>query len=125
MDAKEDILGCEQSCPIRDVLDRIGDQWSLLILRALETRALRFNELSREIEDISKQMLSRTLKRLEQDGFIVRTIYPEIPPHVEYSLTPLGVSFLTPLRELINWANANHRTICRARLSYEEKLKGR
>lgn len=108
----------EQPCPIRDVLDRIGDQWSLLILEALEIQTLRFNELSREIGDISKQMLSRTLKRLEQDGFILRTIYPEVPPRVEYQLTGLGRSFLVPMQTLIVWADSNHHAICEARVDY-------
>ena len=113
-----DGFGFEQPCPIRDVLDRIGDQWSLLILEALEVKTLRFNELLREIGDISKQMLSRTLKRLEQDGFVLRTIYPEVPPRVEYSLTELGRSFLVPMQTLVVWADANHRAICEARGKY-------
>ena len=108
----------EQPCPIRDVLDRIGDQWSLLVLEALEIQTLRFNELAREIGDISKQMLSRTLKRLEQDGFILRTIYPEVPPRVEYQLTDLGRSFLVPMQTLIAWADSNHHAICKARVDY-------
>lgn len=105
----------EQPCPIRDVLDRIGDQWSLLILEALELERKRFNQLSREIGDISKQMLSKTLRRLEQDGFISRTIYPEVPPRVEYELTSLGHSFLHPLKLLVQWADDNHRAIINAR----------
>ncbi|GGB96235.1 MarR family transcriptional regulator [Oxalicibacterium flavum] len=109
----------EQTCPIRDVLDRIGDQWSLLILDALGTRLMRFNALHREIGDVSKQMLSRTLKRLEQDGFIARTLYPEVPPRVEYELTPLGRSFLVPMKSLVAWADANHAHICAARRDYE------
>lgn len=108
----------EQPCPIRDVLDRIGDQWSLLVLQALEGGRRRFNELSREIGDISKQMLSRTLKHLEQDGFITRTVYAEVPPRVEYDLTALGRSFLVPMRDLVAWADENHRTICTARDDY-------
>jgi DNA-binding HxlR family transcriptional regulator len=109
-----------QACPIRDVLDRIGDQWSLLVLQTLDTRIMRFGELNREIGDISKQMLSRTLKRLEQDGFVTRTLFPEIPPRVEYQLTALGRSFLAPMQALIVWADANHQSICNARLDYAE-----
>ena len=101
--------GFEQPCPIRDVLDRIGDQWSLLVLDALEGGTKRFNELMRELGDISKQMLSLTLKRLEEDGFVRRTVYPEVPPRVEYDLTPLGHSFLVPMRGLVAWADENHR----------------
>ncbi|WP_018916932.1 winged helix-turn-helix transcriptional regulator [Vreelandella zhanjiangensis] len=116
--ASEEIV-LEQPCPIRDVLDRIGDQWSLLILEALAPGTLRFNALMREIGDISKQMLSRTLKQLEQDGFITRTLYPEVPLRVEYALTPLGHSFLEPMQQLVAWADTHHRTIVAARLQYQ------
>ncbi|MBB4235717.1 winged helix-turn-helix transcriptional regulator [Rhizobium esperanzae] len=102
-------------CPIRGVLDRIGDQWSLLTLEALEHEKKRFNELLREIGDISKQMLSKTLRHLEQDGFISRTVYPEVPPRVEYELTEMGRSFLIPMKALIGWADRNHPQIMSAR----------
>lgn len=105
----------DHPCPVRDVLDRIGDQWSLLILTALTPGTLRFNELHREIGDISRQMLSRTLKRLEQDGFIERKLYAEVPPKVEYTLSPLGHSFLVPMQALIEWADTNHVQICQSR----------
>lgn len=108
----------EQPCPIRDVLDRIGDQWSLLVLSALEGGTLRFNQLLRAIGDVSKQMLSTTLKRLEQDGFIRRTMFPEIPPRVEYALTDLGRSFLVPLKALIDWSERHHPEVRAARYRY-------
>ena len=110
----------EQPCPIRDVLDRIGDQWSLLILEALDGRTLRFGELLREVGDISKQMLSKTLKHLEQDGYVRRTLYPEVPPRVEYNLDELGRSFLVPMKQLVTWAAENHRAICDARALHRE-----
>ncbi|RUM07806.1 winged helix-turn-helix transcriptional regulator [Rhizobium chutanense] len=106
-------------CPIRGVLDRIGDQWSLLTLEALDDEKKRFNELLREIGDISKQMLSKTLRHLEQDGFISRTVYPEVPPRVEYELTEMGRSFLIPMRALIGWAEQNHPAIISARRRHE------
>jgi DNA-binding HxlR family transcriptional regulator len=109
-----------EPCPIRDVLDRIGDQWSLLVLQALATRVMRFGEINRAIGDISKQMLSRTLKRLEQDGFVKRTLFAEIPPRVEYQLTELGHSFLGPPEALVAWADANHQSICNARRDYAD-----
>jgi DNA-binding HxlR family transcriptional regulator len=109
-----------EPCPIRDVLDRIGDQWSLLVLQALAARVMRFGEINRAIGDISKQMLSRTLKRLEQDGFVKRTLFAEIPPRVEYELTELDRSFLAPLDALVAWADANHQSICSARRDYAE-----
>ncbi|WP_265517420.1 winged helix-turn-helix transcriptional regulator [Nitratireductor luteus] len=115
----------EQPCPIRDVLDRIGDQWSLLILQVLEHGTMRFSEIERAITDISKQMLSKTLRRLEEDGFVRRTLYPEVPPRVEYELTDLGRSFLVPMKRLIAWANENHRAICEARGEYGVKNGGR
>ena len=108
----------DHPCPIRDVLDRIGDQWSFLVLESLAERTLRFNELSREIGDISKQMLSRTLKRLEMDGFVQRTIYAEVPPRVEYRLTDLGRGFLVPMQALVQWADAHHEQVCKSRRAY-------
>lgn len=111
-------------CPIRDVLDRIGDQWSLLALEALATKTYRFNELHREIGDVSRQMLSRTLRRLETDGYITRTVFAEVPPRVEYALTPLGISFLGPMQSLIQWAEANHSSICYSRKLQQEVVNG-
>lgn len=115
----------EQPCPIRDVLDRIGDQWSLLILEVLEHGTMRFSEIERAITDISKQMLSKTLRRLEEDGFVRRTLYPQVPPRVEYELTDLGRSFLVPMKNLIAWANENHQAICKARGEYGVRNGGR
>lgn len=111
----------EQPCPIRDVLDRIGDQWSLLVLLKLADGTKRFNTLMREIGDISKQMLSRTLKRLEQDGFLRRTVFAEVPPRVEYDLTDLGRSFLKPMKTLVTWADTHHHAICDARRVYQQR----
>ncbi len=114
----DEIFVFEQPCPIRDVLDRIGDQWSLLVLEALEGGTLRFNELMRAIGDISKQMLARTLRRLEQDGFVQRTIYAEVPPRVEYALTDLGRSFLAPMQQLVHWADRHHKAIVVSRRNH-------
>ncbi|MGR2738131.1 winged helix-turn-helix transcriptional regulator [Billgrantia sp. Q4P2] len=116
-----EIVELDSPCPIRDVLDRIGDQWSVLVLLTLQPGTRRFNELMREIGDISKQMLSRTLKHLEQDGFITRTVYPEVPPRVEYDLTELGHSFLEPMQALVTWADTHHRTIAEARRRKNKK----
>jgi DNA-binding HxlR family transcriptional regulator len=108
----------DQPCPIRGVLDRIGDQWSLLVIETLEHGTLRFNEILRSVGDISKQMLSKTLKNLEQDGFVRRTLYAEVPPRVEYTLTELGHSFLVPMKEVIVWANENHQAINQSRKTF-------
>ncbi|KSV75571.1 hypothetical protein N185_17170 [Sinorhizobium sp. GW3] len=108
----------DKPCPIRDVLDRIGDQWSLLVLEELQAEKKRFNQLLNNIKYISKQMLSKTLKQLEQDGYVLRTIYPQVPPRVEYELTALGRSFLAPMKVLVEWAEINHRAILEARQLY-------
>jgi len=108
----------EQPCPIRDVLDRIGDQWSLLALEALEAGPKRFNVLMRELGDISKQMLSRTLRKLEQEGYVHRTVFAEVPPRVEYTLTAQGHSLLQPMKQLVAWADLHHADIVAARARY-------
>ncbi len=79
-----------EGCEVRQILDRIADKWSLLAIALLEGRTLRFNELRREIDGISQRMLTVTLRQLERDGLVTRTVYPVVPPRVEYALTPLG-----------------------------------
>jgi DNA-binding HxlR family transcriptional regulator len=105
-------------CPIRDVLDRLGDRWTLLVLMELRQGTLRFSALKRKIEDISQRMLAQTLRQLEYDGLVNRKLYPTIPPKVEYSLTPLGQSMLKPVGGLIDWASANHDAVRAARARY-------
>lgn len=107
-----------ERCPIRDVLDRVGDRWSLLILWSLVDGAKRFSELRRQIGDVSQRMLAQTVRRLEQDGLLSRTVTPTVPPRVDYSLTPLGRSFLEPLNTLVDWANRHHDAIRAARAAY-------
>ena len=93
------------NCPIRNVIDKFGDKWSLLVLYQLHDKGtLRFNELHREMVDCSQKMLSQTLKRLEQIGLISRTLYPEVPPRVEYCLTARGQSLMPHVSALIGWA---------------------
>jgi DNA-binding HxlR family transcriptional regulator len=107
------------ACPIRDVLDRVGDRWSMLVLCTLaESGTLRFSALKASIEDISQRMLAQTLRRLEQDGLLSRTVYPTNPPRVDYALTPLGKSLLDPVSELVRWARQNHRRVLDARRNY-------
>ena len=94
------------ACPIRNVLSRFGDKWSMLVLYSLntsETGVLRFNELHRHMADCSQKMLSQTLKNLEQSHLVHREIYPEVPPRVEYSLTEVGKSLMPTLTALIAW----------------------
>jgi len=102
-----DIQASYLTCPIRQVISRFGDKWSLLVLYSLHTSAsgtLRFNELRRQMTDCSQKMLSATLKRLEQMNLIRREVFPEVPPRVEYSLTPTGQSLMPPVNALIEWA---------------------
>jgi DNA-binding HxlR family transcriptional regulator len=110
--------GAHAACPIRDVLERVGDRWSLLVLERLASGTKRFTVIRREVGDISQRMLAQTLRRLEQDGLVTRTAHPTIPPRVDYALTPLGRSFLEPIGALIQWANANHAAIREARSTY-------
>ena len=105
-------------CPVRDVLDCIGDRWSLLVLANLSRGTLRFTEVKRAIGDISQRMLSQTLRALERDGYVTREVYPTIPPKVEYTLTVLGTSLLEKIEPLVNWANENHDQVRKARDAY-------
>ena len=103
-------------CPVRDILDRIGDKWSLLsILHLGSTDSLRFNELRKRIDGISQRMLTVTLRGLEADGLVARTVYAEVPPRVEYALTEIGQSLLGAVIELGNWAAAHAPAIAEAR----------
>jgi len=106
-------------CPIRDVLDRIGDRWSLLVLTSLQSGTLRFSELRRAVGDISQRMLSQTVRRLEQDGLVSRRVFPTVPPRVDYSLTPLGLSLLVPVESLVEWAQENRSAIHAAREAFQ------
>jgi DNA-binding HxlR family transcriptional regulator len=101
--ASYDELG---QCPIRQVLDRIGDKWSILLLLTLAQAPARFNALGRIVPDISRRMLSETLKSLERDGLIWRKVTPTTPPAVEYGLTDRGRSLIVALRPLVDWAAA-------------------
>jgi len=106
-------------CPVRDVLDRLGDTWSVLVILILRDGPHRFNALKRSIGDISQRMLTVTLRTLERDGLIARTVLPTSPPGVEYALTPLGRSLEEPIEILTRWASANHETIRGARRSFD------
>ncbi|MFA6960245.1 MAG: helix-turn-helix domain-containing protein [Opitutaceae bacterium] len=107
-----------ERCPVRDVLDCIGDRWSLLALLTLSKGTLRFTELKRAIGEISQRMLAQTLRMLERDGYVSRKVYPTIPPKVEYTLTPMGVSLLSKVEPLVEWAMANHNRVRKARKTY-------
>jgi DNA-binding HxlR family transcriptional regulator len=108
----------EDQCPIRDVLDRIGDRWSTLVLRELTPGARRFTDLKRSVPDISQRMLTQTLRRLEQDGYVARTVYPTSPPRVDYALTELGRSLQAHVEALVRWSEANHDSVRQARARF-------
>jgi DNA-binding HxlR family transcriptional regulator len=107
---------------ISDMLARIGDKWSLLIVETLGERSLRFNELRRQIADISQKMLSSTLKVLERDGLVQRSVLPSVPPQVSYSLTDLGRELLVPVSALAEWTAANTQRIVAARADYDSRM---
>ncbi|WP_456000816.1 winged helix-turn-helix transcriptional regulator [Prevotella sp.] len=107
------------NCPIRNVLSRVGDKWSMLVLFTLESNDnQRFKELQRNIPDISQKMLTATLKMLEADGLIRREVFPEVPPRVEYSLTKKGKSLLPLIDNLLSWASENMEDIIESRRKY-------
>jgi len=111
-----------ENCPVRNVIDRIGDKWSILILLALEEgETLRFNEIHSTIQSISQKMLAVTLKTLEADGLVKRTVYPQIPPKVEYKLTLRGQSLLPHIHGLVQWAAENLGEIKFSRENYMNK----
>jgi DNA-binding HxlR family transcriptional regulator len=105
-------------CPIRMVLDQIGDKWSTLFIQLLGERPHRFGELRRAVPDISQRMLTQTLRDLQRDGLVSRHVFPTVPPAVEYRLTPLGQSLLEPLSHLVRWAEENFEDISRCRQEF-------
>lgn len=105
-----------------DVLNRIGDKWSVMVVGMIARHGtLRFNELKRLINGVSQRMLTLTLRNLERDGLVTRTIYPEVPPRVEYSLTELGKTLQGPIDALWNWSAENHESIIDARAIYDAR----
>ena len=118
MSPRHSKVSCE--CPaIRDVLSRVGDKWSVLIVGLLDSGPVRFNALRRSVEGISQRMLTLTLRGLERDGIVTRTVEPTTPPSVEYALTPLGRSLLKPIRALAAWAEQNRTAIAEARANFD------
>jgi DNA-binding HxlR family transcriptional regulator len=106
------------NCPVRHVLDHISAKWTTLILLELQAGPCRFNALARSLPDISRRMLTQSLRDLERDGLILRAVFPTKPPSVEYALTDLGRSLLGPLGALIDWAKASAPAIATARAAF-------
>lgn len=109
----------DEHCPIRNVVAQIGDKWSILILFALVDGADRFNSIKKRVVGISQRMLTQTLRDLEREGYVDRTIYPEVPVKVEYELTDMGRALVKPLYQLVSWADNNHEAIKQARQRYD------
>jgi len=107
---------------ISETLQLVGDKWTVLVVSQLGQRTMRFNELRHSIENISQKMLTTTLRQLERDGFVTRTVFPVIPPRVDYALTDLGRDLLGPVHGLIQWARDNSERMERARQSYEVRV---
>jgi DNA-binding HxlR family transcriptional regulator len=111
----------DPNCPTRTVLDRIGDKWTTLVVLVLLGGPHRFSQLRDRIGGVAPKVLTETLRRLERDGILTRTAYPEIPPRVEYELTPLGRSLEEPIRAIAAWAEHNVPRITRARKTYDRR----
>jgi DNA-binding HxlR family transcriptional regulator len=116
-DGRFDVLAA--ACPTRQVINRIGDRWSLLVLSALGNGTLRFQELRRAVGGVSQKMLTQTLRALERDGLVQRDVYASVPPRVDYSLTPLGQSLSDSITAIRNWAYAHMDRIEAARAEFD------
>ncbi|MER7201971.1 transcriptional regulator [Streptomyces sp. CB01635] len=110
-----------EDCEVRQILDRVADKWSLLVIALLEHRRLRFTQLRREIDGISQRMLTVTLRQLERDGLVKRTVHPVVPPRVEYELTPLGGTLHETIRSLVAWTEHHQGEIAAARAAYDTR----
>ncbi|MBE8476778.1 winged helix-turn-helix transcriptional regulator [Streptomyces justiciae] len=107
------------ACPVREVLDRVAGKWSVQILVAAAQGPIRFTELERSIEGISRRMLTLTLRNLERDGLVTRTVHPTVPPKVEYALTPVATELHETLQRLTDWAERNRVYIAESRAAYD------
>lgn len=108
-------------CPTRQALDRIADKWSVLIIGMLEDKPKRFSDLQRAIGGISQKMLTQTLRTLERDGLIKRTVYAQVPPRVDYELTPLGRTLIEPIRAIRVWAESHIKQVIAAQQTYDQQ----
>ncbi|WP_110208570.1 winged helix-turn-helix transcriptional regulator [Nocardioides daejeonensis] len=107
-----------RDCPTRDLLDRIGDRWTVLVIGTLAEGPRRFGDIAKAVDGVSQKMLTQTLRSLERDGLVTRTVFPQVPPRVDYELTPLGHSLRTPLHTLEVWATTHMEQVVEARRSY-------
>ena len=119
MDTKSEIEIYASACPTRQVLDKIGDKWTALIIGLLAEQPQRFSQLRRSIGGISQKMLTQTLRHLERDGLVSRTVYAEVPPRVKYQLTPLGETLCEPIAAIRNWAIDHIEEVMAAQSNYD------
>ncbi len=113
------MLADAKACPIRNVLDEVGNKWSLLVMLSLVGRRRRFMDVKRSIGDITQRVLTQTLRKLERDGYVNRQVYPTSPPTVEYWLTPMGESLLEPMGKLVAWANGHFSKVMDSRKRFD------
>ena len=111
------------TCPTRQVLDLIADKWAALVVGLLEDGPQRFAALQRQIGGISQKMLTQTLRELERDGLVQRTVYAEVPPRVEYALTPLGQTLCGPIAAIRDWAEENIAAVTVAQQRYDQRVQ--
>ncbi|MGW4500997.1 winged helix-turn-helix transcriptional regulator [Micromonospora sp. NPDC004336] len=116
--------GQAKACTVREVLDRVGGKWSIGILVAASQGPVRFTELERHVEGISRRMLTLTLRNLERDGLLSRTVYPTVPPKVEYTATPIALELYDSLVALTSWAERHRNAIAEARTAYDREHGG-
>ncbi|KAK1178678.1 helix-turn-helix domain-containing protein [Streptomyces sp. NBS 14/10] len=109
-----------EGCEVRQILDRVADKWSLLVIALLDVRTMRFTELRREIDGVSQRMLTVTLRHLERDGLVRRTVHPVVPPRVDYQLTPLGATLHDTIQALVTWTEDHQDEIAAARTAYDQ-----
>jgi DNA-binding HxlR family transcriptional regulator len=119
--------GCQspEAVEVRQILNRVGDKWSILVIAMLDRGTRRFTELRREVDGISQRMLALTLRQLERDGLVERTVYPVVPPKVEYALTDLGSTLLESVRGLVSWAMEHRGQVAAARVVYDARQNDR
>jgi DNA-binding HxlR family transcriptional regulator len=119
LEVTDSMLADAKACPIRNVLDEVGNKWSLLVMLSLVGRRRRFMDVKRSIGDITQRVLTQTLRKLERDGYVSREVYPTSPPTVEYWLTPMGESLLEPMGKLVAWANKHFGKVMDSRKRFD------
>jgi DNA-binding HxlR family transcriptional regulator len=112
-----------EDCEVRQVLDRIADKWSLLVIALLDRSTMRFGELRCNIDGVSQRMLTVTLRHLERDGLVSRTVHPVVPPRVDYALTPLGRTLHATIQSLVTWTEEHQHVIAAARAAYDARAE--